>query len=90
MRYVLFFDEENKAYNMRHYEGKKLNPDEEVKKINHPNFKRFSEEMLIELCGEDFKDKALYIDLDEGGKPFFNANRYEQAKMEQEEIEQQD
>ena len=81
MRYVLLFNEENKQEGIIHYSGLLLNPDEEVKKLNHPNFKRFSEEVLTELCGEDFEQKMHFIELNEQDEPFFNQQRYEESLL---------
>ena len=95
MRYVLFFNEDNKMQSIRHYEGKKLNPDEEVKKLTHPNFKRFSEQMLIDLCDEGWQEKVFYLELNENDDVFLNQNRfienlknqYEDGQITQEELQ---
>lgn len=79
MRYVVLFDNEGCPINVIHYVGLKLHPDEEVKRLQHDNFRRFSEPMLVELCGENWEDKMFYLELDEAGKVFFNADRYAQS-----------
>ena len=84
MRYVIMFNEQNQQEGMIHFKGKKLNPDEEVKRIEHPNYKRFSEQMLKDLVGNDkWEIKINFIHLDAQGEPFFNEQAYEDSLKEE-------
>lgn len=91
MRYVLFFNDNGQVELVKHFQGKKINVDEEVKKIKHPNFKRFNEKMLMDILGNDsenFREKLNFIELDKKGNQVFNKTKYDEAMQKLKEMEQ--
>ena len=85
MRYVILFDDENTAFSYIFFSGLLLDPDKEIQYIEHPKFKRFSQEMLEELMQSpisDFEEKYSFIHLDENDEPFFNQEAYELSLLE--------